>query len=64
MQWPFRVTIFLPSALLHDIFENTLTEGTHVCGVLIRVHLEKRKKQIIGKSSFVLEMINKNGWFW
>ena len=44
MQWPFRITIFLPSALLHDIFENTLTEGTHVCGVLIRVHLEKRKE--------------------
>ena len=34
----------MPLALLLDIFENTLTEGTHVCGVLIRVHLEKRKE--------------------
>ena len=35
---------FFAVGFVNDIFENTLTEGTHVCGVLIRVHLEKRKE--------------------
>ena len=45
----------MPLALLLDIFENTLTEGTHACWFLIRVHLEEKINKTLESHNFCLQ---------